>query len=371
MSQQEYSDAERALYELRNSENGDARNCSLLKAIQWFCEHYTDEAKVKPIGEYFEAFLAIKYAQGRRPDTIQEIEKILGKFAKDFAHANVTLMRYPQLKSWVEGNSNGPRSYERVHHMVKHFFGYLSGLSKNTPNPSPILRKSPFEGHDIFFQDDEADECTNITIFTAAECKCLLREAQRHNAQRMFLWLLFTGMRPKESIRFWSNPQWGWKLISEDLSYISVPKAVSKTRQNRVIEVNPTLKQWLECYRDHPSFMTPNWRYKYTWVRQNVLPKGKLDADVARHTLISMMIKDGKGWAEIEMQMGNKKDVQMRHYASLITARGEVGAFYGLTPDKFEHEILETEKRRQIVAKLKKQMLVNRIKNQPSRGQAA
>jgi integrase len=129
--------------------------------------------------------------------------------------------------------------------------------------------------------------------------------------------------------------------MESDLKFIRVPKAVSKTRRTRVIEVSPTLRLWLKAYRHFSSFMTRNWGGKYRQTRKKVLPKEKLKQDIARHTLISMMIKDGKGWAEIELQMGNKKDVQMRHYASLITSRNEVDDFYGLTPDRFEHDIDE------------------------------
>lgn len=371
MTRDEYLDAERAFYELKQSENQDASNCSMLKAIQWFCKHYVDEQRVMSIKDYYHDFMEIKHAQGRRIDTIRELEKILGRFAEDFSQTDVTTMRYDEIKTWVKRNARGPRSFDRLHHMIKHFFGYLSGQSKMTPNPSPILSKSPFEGQTVTYQDDEAGDYTTITIFTAAECEALLHESQRYNAQRMFIWLLFTGMRPKESIRFWTDARWGWKLISEDLRYIRVPKSISKTRQNRIIEIHPTLQFWLQNYRQHPSFMTANWRYKYTWVRQNVLPKDKLDADVARHTMISMMIKEGKGWAEIEMQMGNKKDIQMRHYASLISSESEVDAFYGLTPEKFNHDLLESERRRQVVAQLRRQIAINREKGNAVKGQAA
>jgi hypothetical protein len=100
-----------------------------------------------------------------------------------------------------------------VTHILKHFFGYLSGQSKKTPNPHPILKESPFKGREVVFQDDENGDETQIVIFTAQECEDLIRQAQLYNAQRMFVWLLFTGMRPVESVRFWRNPLWGWNLI--------------------------------------------------------------------------------------------------------------------------------------------------------------
>lgn len=360
---QKYGEAERAMYELKNSSNEDAKAKDIVFAVRWFCEHFVDERKVKPLRLYFEEFIGIKRAQGRREATVSELQRILGRFVKDFEMANVANIRFRELEAWIDANSNGPRSRQRVFHMVKHFFGYLSAMSENTPNHAPVLPKSPFEGRGVVYQDDEADEHTNVVIYTAGECEALIREAQRFNAQRMFVWLIFTGMRPFEAVRFWSEERWGWNLISPDLRFVTVPKAVSKTRRSRMIEVSPTLRRWLAAYRDFPSLMTGNWRDKYRWVRKGVLPKEKLTGDVARHTLISMMIKDGKGWAEIELQMGNKKDVQMRHYASLIVSESEVRDFYALTPDKFDLDMAESERRKMARENRKRAILINRLRH--------
>lgn len=346
LTAREHVATEQAVHVLKSSDNHDARNKDVLFAVEWFCKHYVDPVKIKTLRDYYYDFMQIKRSQGKRELTIVELERFLGKFVTAFEKANVTMMKYEDMEPWIIANSGGPASQRRKFHMVKHFFGYLSGQSEMTPNPHPILKQSPFKGREVVFQNDEADDDTNIIIFTAQECKALLEEAQKHNAQRMFAWLLFTGMRPFEAVRFWTDERWGWKLISDDLRFIRVPKAISKTRRSRVIEVSPTLRAWLECYRDHPSFLTHNWRDKYLLTRQAALTPEKMKADIPRHTLISMMIKDGKGWAEIELQMGNKKDVQMRHYASLITSDREVESFYGLTPDKFAHDIEEVQFRK-------------------------
>lgn len=338
---QEHVALEHAVHVLRNSENADARGKDVLFAIEWFCKHFICSTRIKTMAEYYEDFVAIKRAQGRRDATITEIERILGQFVEDFAQAQAPLIRYEQIEPWIADNSDGPRSERRLFHMVKHFFGYLSGDSKMTPNPHPILKESPFKGRGVIYQDDEEADDTQIVVYSAEECERLISLSQHLNAQRMFVWLLFTGMRPQESVRFWTDPRWGWAMISEDLKFIRVPKAVSKTRRNRVIEVSPTLRQWLKLYREFPSLMTANWRDKYGLIRSKALPAEKMVADVPRHTLISMMIKAGKGWAEIELQMGNKKDVQMRHYASLIASQNEVDAFNGLTPEKFAHDVSE------------------------------
>lgn len=356
LTAREHVATEHAVHVLKSTPNLDARGKDVLFAVEWFCQHFIDPVKVKSIQSYYDDFMAIKRAQGRRQDTIRELENFLGKFVVDFKKADVTRMRFEEIEPWIKVRSNGPASEKRIHHIIKHFFGYLSGQSEGTPNPHPVLKESPFRGREVIFQNDDVDDDTNIIIFSAEECRKLLEEAQKHNAQRMFVWLIFTGMRPIEAVRFWTDARWGWNLISDDLKYIRVPKAISKTRRSRVIEVSDTLRQWLQCYRHFSSFMTNNWRYKYTWTRANVLPEQKMVADIPRHTLISMMIKDGKGWAEIELQMGNKKDVQMRHYASLITSPNEVGAFYGLTPDAFTHDVTEEEFRQRIRVRLAEQI---------------
>jgi len=351
LTAREHVATEQAVHVLKSTSNLDARNRDVLFAVEWFCQHFIDPCKVKKLRTYFNEFMEVKRAQGRREYTLRELERFLGLFVTDFERADVTLMKYEEIEPWVLAHSNGPESEKRRLHMVKHFFGYLSGQSENTPNPFPILKASPFQGRGVIYQNDEIDDETNIIIFSADECRKLLGEAHRYNAQRMFAWMLFTGMRPIECVRFWTEERWGWNLISKDLKSIRVPKVISKTRRSRVIAVSDTLRQWLQCYRQFPSLMTTNWRDKYNWVRTKVLPEEKLKADIPRHTLISMMIKEGKGWAEIELQMGNKKDVQMRHYASLITSPNEVKAFYGLTPDQFAHDIDEAAYRRTTLAK--------------------
>ncbi len=343
LSAREHVATEQAVHFLKTTENLDARGKDVLFAVEWFCQNFIDPVKIKTVRDYYRDFISIKRAQGRRPDTLIQLERFLTKFTTNFAKSDVTRLRYEDMEPWIKENSKGPEAERRNMHMAKHFFGYLSGQSKSTPNPYPILKQNPFQGHGVIHQNDDADEHSGIVIFEAAECRALIEEAQRWNAQRMFIWLLFTGMRPFEAVRFWTDERWGWNLISKDLKFIRVPKAISKTRKPRMIAVSDTLRQWLECYRDHPSFLTRSWDHKYTRVRSKVLPEGKIKPDIPRHTLISMMIKDGKGWAEIELQMGNKKDVQMRHYASLITCENEVQAFYGLTPDKFEHDMPEKE----------------------------
>jgi hypothetical protein len=213
LNAKEYLAAEQAIYLLKGTPNWDARGRDVLFAVEWFCDHYVNPAKIKSVRAYFDEFMSIKAAQGRRGATIAELDRFLERFAQDFEDSDVTLLRYQDLEPWIKENSNGPSSRKRVTHILKHFFGYLSGQSKKTPNPHPILKESPFKGREVVFQDDENGDETQIVIFTAQECEDLIRQAQLYNAQRMFVWLLFTGMRPVESVRFWRNPLWGWNLI--------------------------------------------------------------------------------------------------------------------------------------------------------------
>ncbi len=347
----EHVATEQAIQILKKSDNPDVQNVDLVFAAQWFCEHYVNPARLKTIRQYYLDFMEIKKAQGRRTETLNELRRTLVKFMHDFEQANVTLLKYEDIEPWIISHSTGPASRKRISHIIKHFFDYLAGVSKNTPNPHPILKGSPFFGRSIIFQDDETQDDSGVVIFSAKECEQLLHEAQKHNAQRMLVWLLFTGMRPYESTRFWGEERWGWNMISDDPKYIRVPKAVSKTRRMRMIEVSPTLREWLMVYRNHPTFMTKSWELKYRIFRKEVLPPEKLKKDVPRHTLISMMIKDGKNWAEIELQMGNKKHVQMRHYASLVISKNESDYFYGLTPDKFPHDMSEDDLRKKMKAR--------------------
>ncbi len=86
----EHAATEQAIQILKKSDNPDVKDIDIAFAMEWFCEHYVNLARVKTMREYYQDFMAIKNAQGRRPETVYELKRILeNKFIPDFEYANL------------------------------------------------------------------------------------------------------------------------------------------------------------------------------------------------------------------------------------------------------------------------------------------
>lgn len=89
--------AEQAIYLLKRTGDLDARGRDVVFAVEWFCEHYVNPAKIKSVRTYFDEFMSIKSAQGRRDATIAELDRLLERFVQDYEDSDVTLLRYRDL----------------------------------------------------------------------------------------------------------------------------------------------------------------------------------------------------------------------------------------------------------------------------------
>ena len=319
---------------IEGSENPDLKDISLGDLVKWAAERYVNPAKLKSVAEHIEDMLALKVQQGRREDTLIELRRCLGKFERACGAIGINDFDQKVIDAFVSKQSKHASSIRRWRNHLKHFFDFLTGTSKMSPNPNPVLRKSPIVGWPGVQQDDDSVE--SIVILTASECEAILREAAKYNAQRMFLWLMFTGMRPFEAGRFWSDPELRWKAINLNKGVINLPGRISKKRKPRKISIRPVLRQWLEHYPEskHPTWMTSNWRDKYIWARQ-VLPDEKRQVpDTCRHTFISLLIEMGAPWAKIEIEVGNTKEMQMEHYAQLVEDPTDAETYWSLGPEK-------------------------------------
>jgi len=324
----EHEEAVTALRFLREHTEEAIREVGLVELVRWAVVPYLAEKRSPTIGHAWNDFIHLKESQNRREDTIRELKAIVGPFAKIYERVKPTSFTAESLKAYCDERKIHPK----LRLNLKHFFAYLSGTAKLSPNPKPCLLKNPIAHWSKPARQVEGIE--GIEILTAEEVRRTLEGAAKVSTQRMFVWMLFTGMRPRESVRFWSDARFGWKRIHLEDGVIDVSGLISKTKGWREIRIQPVLKAWLEAYGNHESFLPLNWRDRYGETRKLVPEK---DAhDICRHTFISFLLAAGNTWEEVELQAGNSKDIQKKHYARLIRNKADVPIFWAFTPDKFE-----------------------------------
>jgi hypothetical protein len=322
---EEIEQAKAAILALRNSTSPDVKGRSLLDAVNFFCTHFRDTSRVLPIGDYVAEFLAEKRKQDLRAPTLAELEKFLHKFAADFAGQNIRDIAKREVVETYLTKTHAPNRNRKA--ILNQFFNYLAQTAQTTNREFKVIEANPVRLMAHRRRQDR--DISAIGILNAREVVAILKRAATYNAQRLFVWLLFTGMRPTETVKFWRTG--GWGHINLGAGVINVNASISKTRTNRQIRIQPNLRAWLEHYRGK-NFLTSNWRDKYGWTKE-VLPEDRRTInDICRHTFISYLSRISSGWQEVELQAGNTKTIQLQHYLALVHDDPE--SFWGITPEK-------------------------------------
>lgn len=311
----------------------------LVQLVDWACQNYQAPTGMV-VEDLVDDFLAIKRKQGKRPDTVRELETYLNTFAADFKGRGAETFQQIELERYLNKKY---RWNENRFGTIKHFFAWLSGTSKATPNTNPPLRDTPFRGYITGRNEENEDDLKDIVIYSASECEAILRIAgnPEYNCQGMFAFMLFTGCRPMESQRFWDDTQaYGWNLINWEKKKIRIPSKISKNKRTRYVEINDAMLAWLERYRNYPTLLPYNWNAKYTNVRKKALKGEKLVKDVPRHTFITQSHEQGISFDKLAVMCGNSRKIILDHYATLSN-KVDSDAFFRLTPDKFEcHDLM-------------------------------
>ncbi len=325
VSLEEIEQAKAAILALRNSTNPDVKGHSLLDAVTFFCVHYRDTSKILPIDDYVNEFLAEKRKQDLRDPTVAQLESYLQEFAEDFKGQNIRDIAKREIVETYLTKTHIPNRNRKA--ILNQFFNYLAQTAQTTNREIKVIDANPVR---LLARRRRQDrDISAIGIITARDAVALLKRAATYNAQRLFVWLLFTGMRPTETVKFWNTG--GWRHINLDAGVINVNASISKTRTNRQIRIQPNLRTWLKHYRGR-NFLTSNWRDKYGWAKE-VLPEGRRDInDICRHTFISYLSRISSGWQEVELQAGNTKAIQLQHYLALV--HDDPKSFWGITPKK-------------------------------------
>jgi integrase len=353
-----------AILLLKNSPNPDVNTRSIVDAARFFCEKFHDTSKVLPLAEYAAEFVQRKRSENLRQPTVNEIQRFMAEFVADFPNQLVTEFSPEQAEVYLTKTKPVNRNRKAV---LNQFFNYLAQTAQTTNRRVRVLTTTnPIRL--IPRQRSDERDMSGLKILNVKEVHSLLKRAASFNAQRLFVWLLFTGMRPAEAVKFWGigskssgeQTQLGWNAINLRAKVIHVPPSVSKTRTNRKIRIQPNLAKWLKHYRGQ-SFLTKNWRDKFGWSK-DVLDKSKRRvSDICRHTFISYLVSIAEGWRDMELQAGNTKEVQLKHYLDLV--HDNPADYWNITPDRVGvFDVTEVEYAKRGYLNRKRAILKNRLK---------
>jgi integrase len=165
-------------------------------------------------------------------------------------------------------------------------------------------------------------EAVDICILTVDECKRLMATARVKYLELLpYVTLtLFCGIRPAEALRL------GWENINLEHGHVIVSGEKSKTRQRRVVTIQPNALQWLMLCEGKPI--------KKPWRPFEALRKAaevKWGHDIARHTFCSYSFPIF-GAAKTASEAGHSETVLLKNYREIVRP-ADAKAFWEIVPD--------------------------------------
>ena len=132
----------------------------------------------------------------------------------------------------------------------------------------------------------------------------------------------FAGIRPEEAQRMNGREK---QLINLDTKVITIPAGISKTRQQRQVEISPNLAAWLESFQG--PILPTNHRKMIAATRKT----HQLSHDEMRHSFISYHVALHRSVGDAALQAGNSETIVKRHYLNLHP-REDGAKFFSVYP---------------------------------------
>ncbi len=177
---------------------------------------------------------------------------------------------------------------------------------------------------------------TQPAVLTLAECRALLQAAEQFEDGRLVPYVavsLFGGLRPFEAARL------TWDAVNLTDGEIRLEGSQTKTGKARVVTICPTLRAWLQAYKDKPFFPS-NWRKDFDEVKAAAGYGGRgadhpnlrpWPVDVMRHTAISHYFRQTGSYGHTAEQFGNSEAIIKAHYQGRVSSE-DTKKFYGIKP---------------------------------------
>jgi len=264
-----------------------------------------------PLKSTIETFIKAKEAANLRPRSIKALTSVLGKLCICLGdNADVTKVTDDQIEKWLSGNAWEPATRKGYLTDVRTFFSWCLGKGFIDKNPAMSIQKPKID-------EKRAD------IHTPEVAALMMNTAMKHDKGLVgYLALCYFGfVRPSEALIFTKNQ------IKDTVLDLEAGK--TKTRATRYVEINPTLKAWLDV--KGLKFPVTNFKRRFDALRDlEELKDVKWGHDVLRHSCSSYgLIKFGgqkaSNWA------GHSEAVLFKHYRERVTA-DDAEKFWSIRP---------------------------------------
>jgi integrase len=243
---------------------------------------------------------------------LADLESRLGRF-RDAFNLNIGEIQAEQVEAFLDGLDVAGRTYFNYARTILTLFNFAKA-KKYYPT-----ERNPFEGfEDVLEYEDESE----IEIFTADELRHFLAHARPELVPFLAIGA-FAGLRHAEIARL------EWQDITA--THIRLHRDKTKTRQRRLVEIQPNLAQWLAPYRRESGLVCPIGNIPNAIQDLCADSKATWKHNALRHSAISYRLALTDNENLVATEAGNSPMMIHRHYKQLVT-KADAEAWFSILP---------------------------------------
>lgn len=308
---------------------------TLADAVAYWAKHNAPEGGVT-LKELVRRWVVALRAQGCRDTTMRDREHKLDRLCSDYGERPAIAITRDDLAKWMDSYRLGGVTrdgYRRCYHAL---FNYA--IAEGIIEANPVAGMKP----------PKVDERLPVP-FTVKQAAAIMAAAELHapNMVPLLAVQFFGGLRPGEAKGLdWSAVDFGAKLIR-------VLPETSKVRRSRLVELNPTLREWLLAYKHNAGPIGPTTQNQFDYsLRRKEITLGEGDdqktvrgiigaagvewiQDGPRKTFATMHYANNSDAAKLAAILGHTGgvDVLFRHYRGLAT-KPEARKYWAIRPER-------------------------------------
>jgi integrase len=280
-------------------------------------------AALKPISEAVTECLAAKRSAGRRPRYLEQFAYSLQSLAASVGGETFCSdVTHQQVEAWLANPKWGARHKNGKLIDARTLFMFARKRGWCTQDPCGAIER--------FTLDDRPPDILTIEQVKRLFVACQDKKKGRPGLLPFLALGIFCGIRPEEIKRL------AWSSVNIETGYVEVSSSVSKTRQRRLVKIQPNAIEWLRLKGDLPPL---NWRRRFATVRKLAgfrLAKGAKRGeswphDAMRHSFCSYSLPV-YGASQTAAWAGHSESMLFKHYRELVTLEA-AREFWSITPE--------------------------------------
>jgi integrase len=308
---------------------------SIGEAVRFAVKHLQPEGKTKAVREVVAELLASKAQRHERGDlrarSYADFEQRVEKFATGFEGRIASEVTADEIKQWLNGMGNGPRSNQNYLAVIGEVFKLAA--QRRYVAFSPLESLTDIDRKELCGGNSEANE---PSILTPTEAAKLLNTALEHPQLELLGAVtlgLFCGLRTEELKRL----DWEQVKVDDASPVVTIGAKIAKKRRIRHIEIPANAVLWLSLVAKRTGPVTHSNSYNDHQQRFRKLLKlakfKKWEANAMRHSFGSYHYALHGNPLETSRLLGHKASDQVLfdHYRALAT-KAQAEAYFAIKP---------------------------------------